>query len=112
MNSNTGSTINQFRLCDPIDGMDSARVAACLGLDPSQYKSRAPVEAQEDAEAREEDKFLACTPLTLQCSCGDEVLLDAPCKGDGKNIAPALLVCPRPKSCGGYPLEVSKFILS
>ena len=39
--------------------MDSARVAACLGLDPSQYKSRAPVEAHEDADVREEDRFLA-----------------------------------------------------
>jgi len=93
------------RLCDPIDGMDSARIAACLGLDPSQYKSRAPVEAQEESEGRDEDRFLACSPLNLQCSCGDPVLLDSACKGSGKEIAPALLVCPRPKSCGGYPLE-------
>ena len=35
-------------------------MAACLGLDPSQYKSRAPVEAAEDAEAREEDRYSVC----------------------------------------------------
>ncbi len=40
--------------------MDSARVASCLGLDPSQYKSRASREdSNEDSEAmvRDEDKF-------------------------------------------------------
>jgi len=93
------------RLCDPIDGMDSARVAACLGLDPSQYKSRAPVEAHEDADVREEDRFLSCSPLSLQCCCGEAVVLDSVWKGSGKDIAPTLLVCPQPKSCGGFPLE-------
>ena len=47
------------RLCDPIEGMDSARVASCLGLDPSQYKSRVTREDTIDdaAEVRDEDKF-------------------------------------------------------
>ena len=46
------------RLCDPIEGMDSARVALCLGLDPSQYKSRmVREESQEEAQVRDEDKF-------------------------------------------------------
>ena len=47
------------RLCDPIEGMDSARVALCLGLDPSQYKSRIVREdsQEEEAEVRDEDKF-------------------------------------------------------
>ena len=56
------------RLCDPIEGMDSARVASCLGLDPSQYKSRASREDnQEDAEAvvRDEDKFRSVIFLAL-----------------------------------------------
>ena len=47
------------RLCDPIEGMDSARVALCLGLDPSQYKTRVTREEnnEEDVEVRDEDKF-------------------------------------------------------
>jgi len=93
------------RLCDPIDGMDSARVATCLGLDPGQYKSRAPVEDHEDHETREEDKFLSCTPLTVPCVCGEQSSLDTPFRGSGKDIMPSLLVCPRAKPCGGHPLQ-------
>ena len=26
------------RLCDPLEGTDSARIAQCLGLDPEQYR--------------------------------------------------------------------------
>lgn len=45
------------RLTEPIQGMEGARVASCLGLDPEQYRSRA-VEAEQGAqEEREEDKY-------------------------------------------------------
>lgn len=81
-------------------------VVSISGLDPGQYKSRAPVEDHEDPEQREEDRFLSCSPLLLSCVCGEEVRLDAPFRGGGKTIAPALLVCPAAKPCGGYPLQV------
>ena len=77
-----------------------------LGLDPSQYRSRAPVEEAEEQDTRDEDRFLSCTPFTTACVCGEEVVLDGPFKGSGKAICPALLVCPQVKPCGGFPLQV------
>ena len=44
------------RLTEPIEGMEGARVAACLGLDPDQYKSRAPASGEQEEGVREEDR--------------------------------------------------------
>merc|ERR1719186_1561337 len=94
------------RLCDPIDGMDGARIAGCLGLDPGQYKSR-PVH-NEDEEAsgqlRDEDRFRACEKLTVPCVCGAPLTVDAPIRGSGRDAGPSLLVCPNTPSCGSCPL--------
>lgn len=45
------------RLTEPIQGMEGARVASCLGLDPEQYRSRAVEAEQGVQEEREEDKY-------------------------------------------------------
>ncbi|CAB4018703.1 DNA polymerase alpha catalytic subunit-like, partial [Paramuricea clavata] len=37
------------RLCDPIDGTDSAHIASCLGLDPSGYRSSIAHKDENDA---------------------------------------------------------------
>ena len=34
-----------WRLCEPIDGLDSAQVAECLGLDPSKFHTYAAADA-------------------------------------------------------------------
>merc|ERR1719376_887643 len=77
------------RLTEPIEGMEGARVAACLGLDPDQYKSRAPVEQQEEGE-RDEDRYRYVDHLTVSCVCGEK---------------PSLGKCPAAKDCGGFPLQ-------
>jgi len=100
------------RLCDPIEGMDSARVALCLGLDPSQYKTRVSRDDNNEDEpiVRDEDKFRSCERLVISCSCGDSVTVDSPSIGVGKDLWPTLLVCPRARSCGGYPLQKDESI--
>ena len=64
------------------------------------------MEDHEDPEQREEDRFLSCSPVLLSCVYGEELKLDSPFRGGGKTISPDLLVCPRAKPCGGYPLQV------
>ena len=41
----------------------------------------------------------------MECVCGDSVTLDSPVTGSGRDLCPALLSCPRAKSCGGFPLQ-------
>ncbi len=52
------------RLCEPLDGTDSARIAQCLGLDPEQYRramnNAENVSAEEESAMREEDRFRQC----------------------------------------------------
>ena len=102
------------RLCDPVEGMDSARVAQCLGLDPSQYKQRASREEAGDweEEVKEEDKFRSCERLVVECVCGDSLTVDSPVVGQGANLSPALLTCPRAKQCGDFPLMLEEKILN
>jgi len=93
------------RLCDPIEGMDSARVAQCLGLDPSQYKQRVDrSEDQVEGTIREEDRFRGCERLVVECVCGEKLTVDSPVRGSGKDATPSLQCCPQSKGCGGFPL--------
>ena len=67
-----------WRLCDPIDGLDSSQVAECLGLDPSKFHSYASVdvglardELQLPGGSAELSKMSNATPLMIKCnSCG------------------------------------------
>lgn len=62
-----------MRLCEPVDGTDSARIAQCLGLDASGYKQsmNAQKEDEEDRllsfQATEEEKFADCAPIKFTC---------------------------------------------
>ena len=79
-------------------------MAACLGLDPDQYKSRAPVDQQEEGE-RDEDKFRYVDHLVVSCVCGEKCKLSSPTQGKGRAEKPSLAKCPAAKDCGGYPLQ-------
>merc|ERR1719348_558300 len=93
------------RLCDPIEGMDSARVAQCLGLDPSQYKQRVErSDEQVEGVVTEVDRFRGCERLVVECCCGEKLTVDSPVRGSGKDATPSLLCCPQTKECGGNPL--------
>ena len=53
-----------------------------------------------------------CERLTVECVCGDSVTLDSPVTGSGRDSCPALLACPRAKSCGGFPLQAEDRIFN
>ncbi|RUS87909.1 hypothetical protein EGW08_004325 [Elysia chlorotica] len=100
------------RLCDPIDGTDSARIAECLGLDPSGY--RQSVRAEEDDEEdlvtvqlTIEERFRDCERFTFNCAestCGRQIVLDAPFIGNDASLTPALQSCPN-QACRRAPWE-------
>lgn len=82
------------RLCEPIQGTDSRKLASCLGLDPSRFKADA-MEVREDDDAEEDspgnvrqalisnasseqslfkdsNTFAECEPLWLKATDGSE----------------------------------------
>ncbi|KAK3603739.1 hypothetical protein CHS0354_023353 [Potamilus streckersoni] len=79
------------RLCDPIEGTDSAHLAECLGLDPSGYKHASQHHERDDDDAMlsgvqisEEEKYKDCERLKVICpaeGCGKEILIDSPFSG-------------------------------
>lgn len=58
------------RICEPIEGMDPARVADCLGLDPSGYKQAVKRETN-DSETyeveNEQEKYRQCKEFVFEC---------------------------------------------
>nr|XP_039249931.1 DNA polymerase alpha catalytic subunit-like [Styela clava] len=73
-----------MRLCEPVDGTDSAHIAQCLGLDPSGYKQSIAAQATEEDEedrllsvqATEEERFSECSPVLFSCpETGKEITL-------------------------------------
>lgn len=73
------------RLCDPIEGTDSARIAECLGLDATGFRQamrRAEEHDDEDAamlgqlQESETEKYKHCEPFTFPChSCGSDIVI-------------------------------------
>ncbi|KIY66839.1 hypothetical protein CYLTODRAFT_437277 [Cylindrobasidium torrendii FP15055 ss-10] len=64
------------RLCDPIDGTERARLAECLGLDPSRYRNSGPTFSEEqiftplDSKISDRERFKLADPLNIRCrSC-------------------------------------------
>ncbi|KAJ0239082.1 DNA polymerase alpha catalytic subunit [Hirschfeldia incana] len=64
------------RLCAEIQGTSPERLAECLGLDPSKYRSRSNDAAGSDPSAAllfatsDEERYKSCEPLALACpSC-------------------------------------------
>ncbi|KAL8595946.1 hypothetical protein ACOMHN_018258 [Nucella lapillus] len=106
------------RLCDPIEGTDSAHLAECLGLDPSGYRhSQHHGDADEEdallaALMTEEEKYRDCTRFQFVCPvelCGKENIVDgaftsvAPDQPSGKaQMCYVLAQCQRP-TCTGRP---------
>ncbi|KFK28387.1 hypothetical protein AALP_AA8G508400 [Arabis alpina] len=64
------------RLCAEIQGTSPERLAECLGLDPSKYRSRSNDSTGSDPSSSllfassDEERYKSCEPLTLTCpSC-------------------------------------------
>ncbi len=100
------------RLCDPLDGTDSSRIAGCLGLDPEQYRRAIRTENHQDDEAaiKDEDRFRQCEKFSIDCECGEKIVVDSITRGSGHDEVLALLHCPKP-GCKKNPiLERTAFI--
>jgi len=83
------------RLCEPLEGTDSARIAQCLGLDPEQYRRSVRVEVTADDQnmQRNEEKFRQCQKLTIECTCGERMTVDTAVRGRGRDATFALAKC-------------------
>ncbi|EIW68554.1 hypothetical protein TREMEDRAFT_31892 [Tremella mesenterica DSM 1558] len=90
-----------LRLCESIEGTDRARLAECLGLDPTRYATHTGGEVTEkqfftfESQISDKERFKDASPLSLRCiGCHSvsnfEGLLD-----DSSNmLQPTGLICP------------------
>ncbi|XP_068206264.1 DNA polymerase alpha catalytic subunit-like [Palaemon carinicauda] len=78
------------RLCDPIEGTDAARIAECLGLDPSGYrvsKQYGQAEDEEDVSSSlisDEERYRLCERFSFKCpssNCDTVITMDSPFLG-------------------------------
>ncbi|XP_071994025.1 DNA polymerase alpha catalytic subunit [Engystomops pustulosus] len=101
------------RICEPIDGIDSALIAAWLGLDPSQFRVQQHYQKDEENDAllggptqlTDEEKYRDCERFKFCCpKCGTENIYDNVFDGSGPQIEPSLLRCSKPE-CEASPLD-------
>ena len=65
-----------LRLCESIEGTDRARLAECLGLDPSRYSTQTGGDVAEkqfftfESQISDKERFKDADPLAVRCmSC-------------------------------------------
>ncbi|XP_029458947.1 DNA polymerase alpha catalytic subunit isoform X2 [Rhinatrema bivittatum] len=101
------------RICDPIDGIDSALIATWLGLDPSQFRSHHHYQQDEENDAllggptqlTDEEKYRDCERFKFSCpKCTTENIYDGVFDGSGTQIEPSLKRCSNPE-CDTSPLD-------
>ncbi|KAF2398438.1 DNA polymeras-like protein alpha catalytic subunit [Trichodelitschia bisporula] len=84
------------RLCAPIDGTNVTRLAECLGLDTSKYRT-STISASEPAavfqplesQIPDAERFKDALPLTLRCRCGTTSVfrgLLPPAQAEGEDL--------------------------
>jgi DNA polymerase alpha subunit A len=73
------------RICEPIPGLDAARIAESLGLDPTSYKKRKVYEqnAEDGAlgEISDAEKYRECERFSFRCAnldCRKENVIESP----------------------------------
>ncbi|KIJ54743.1 hypothetical protein M422DRAFT_24648 [Sphaerobolus stellatus SS14] len=71
------------RLCEPIEGTDRSRLAECLGLDPSRYRSSSGSEFEDrafgtlDSQLADKDRFKDAEFLKVTCTgCDGEMVFE------------------------------------
>ncbi|KAJ9591406.1 hypothetical protein L9F63_002012 [Diploptera punctata] len=102
------------RLCEHIDGTDAARIAECLGLDPSGYRHVNKGPSSEESKVGEqiilsdEEKYRNCERFKFTCkneSCKAQIVMDGPVvRVDGKISHFVLEKCSNP-GCTIDPLQ-------
>ncbi|KAK6620720.1 hypothetical protein RUM43_011015 [Polyplax serrata] len=107
------------RLCEPVDGIDAAFVAECLGLDPSSYRKAVLKSEKENNDNSREDEYMLfndmeafkrCEPFSFVCkkeNCGTTNFMDGPLR----NTVVSLSKCRNP-ACEASPLEFLNYIIN
>lgn len=92
------------RLCEVIEGTDTARLADCLGLDSSKFSqtvSYAPAREESTASMNDEERYKQCDKLPVACpECGHEGLYTGLCCNADGSVITAGLKC---SDIGGQP---------
>ncbi|XP_078265270.1 DNA polymerase alpha catalytic subunit [Rhinoraja longicauda] len=90
------------RICEPIDGIDSALIATLLGLDPSQFRmNHICLQVEENnvmvggsVQLTDEEKYRDAERFKFTCpSCGTENIYDNVFDGSGLQIQPSSFHC-------------------
>ncbi|XP_053561243.1 DNA polymerase alpha catalytic subunit [Bombina bombina] len=101
------------RICEPIDGIDSALIASWLGLDPAQFRTHQHYQKDEENDAllggptqlTDEERFKDCERFKFPCpKCGTENIYDNVFDGSAMQIEPSLKRCSKP-DCEVSPLD-------
>ncbi|XP_038658169.1 DNA polymerase alpha catalytic subunit [Scyliorhinus canicula] len=101
------------RICEPIDGIDSALIATLLGLDPSQFRIHHQYLKDEENDAllggptqlTDEEKYRDSERFKFVCpKCGTENIYDNVFDGSGQQIQPSLLHCSN-IDCEALPVQ-------
>ncbi|XP_067896670.1 DNA polymerase alpha catalytic subunit [Heterodontus francisci] len=101
------------RICEPIDGIDSALIATLLGLDPSQFRNHHHCLKDEESDAllggpaqlTDEEKYRDAERFKFVCpKCGTENIYDNVFDGSGQQIQPSLLHCSN-IDCEALPIQ-------
>ncbi|XP_067848908.1 DNA polymerase alpha catalytic subunit isoform X2 [Heptranchias perlo] len=101
------------RICEPIDGIDSALIATLLGLDPSQFRIHHNWDKDEEndallggpAQLTDEEKYRDAERFKFVCpKCGTENIYDNVFDGSGPQIQPSLLHCSN-IDCDTLPIQ-------
>ncbi|RSH90080.1 DNA-directed DNA polymerase alpha catalytic subunit pol1 [Saitozyma podzolica] len=90
-----------LRLCESIEGTDRARLAECLGLDPSRYSSSHTGEAAErqfftfESQISDKERFKEADPLSVRCmACESSFAFEGLLEDSSNTIQPIGVVCP------------------
>ncbi|KAL9890772.1 DNA polymerase alpha catalytic subunit [Glossina fuscipes fuscipes] len=98
------------RMIDVLEGTDAGRIAECLGLDATKFKSHVQKLQQEKAEEAQAEitknnlqHFRACEKFTFICNnCNTENLMASAFKPAGGSCEPVLQKCCNPE-CNNAP---------
>ncbi|XP_076577515.1 DNA polymerase alpha catalytic subunit isoform X2 [Chaetodon auriga] len=101
------------RICDPIEGIDSALIATWLGLDPSQFRAQQQHQREDEADGMlgapvqltDEERYKDCERFTFTCpQCGTDNIYDSVFEGAGSTLETSLTRCCH-VPCAGRPID-------
>ncbi|WWC58983.1 uncharacterized protein I303_101529 [Kwoniella dejecticola CBS 10117] len=88
-----------LRLCETIEGTERARLAECLGLDPSRYASSGPGVTDEkqfftfESQISDKERFKDTEPLQLRCVACESTFTFQGLMDETTNIQPVGISC-------------------